>query len=183
MVTWVSLRKFCGENKIKILKIFLDLDNYEQKGVEVEALWRTFSKTLLNSYNQELLPIRKEPPHSSGATALQSSGLGPFGRIWLYLYYYHYCIVIITVSSSCKPTIAPRHHPCLWEYSLTWFPGVSLLKTRFLPWLVKFSYCISLRCFSRNWNHTIEFERFLIKWRKTRTKVIPQTERIQLYRM
>ena len=30
VVTWVSLRKFCGENKIKSLKIFLNLDNYEQ---------------------------------------------------------------------------------------------------------------------------------------------------------
>ena len=28
VVTWVSLRKLFGENKIKILKIFLNLDNY-----------------------------------------------------------------------------------------------------------------------------------------------------------
>ena len=61
VVTWVSLRKLDGEKKIKSLKIFLNLDNYEQKGMEVEALWRTFSKTLLKSYNQELLPTRKDP--------------------------------------------------------------------------------------------------------------------------
>ena len=62
VVTWVSLRKFFGENKIKILKIFLNLDNYQQKDVKVEALWRTFFKTLLKSYNQKLQPTRKDQP-------------------------------------------------------------------------------------------------------------------------
>ena len=62
VVTWVSLRKFFGENKIKSLKIFLNLDNYEQKDVKVEALWRTFFKTLRKSYNQKLQPTRKDQP-------------------------------------------------------------------------------------------------------------------------
>ena len=62
VVTWVSLRKFFGENKIKSLKIFLNLDNYEQKYVKVEALWRTFFKTLRKSYNQKLQPTRKDQP-------------------------------------------------------------------------------------------------------------------------
>ena len=62
VVIWVSLRKFFGENKIKSLKIFLNLDNYEQKDVKVEALWRTFFKTLRKSYNQKLQPTRKDQP-------------------------------------------------------------------------------------------------------------------------
>ena len=38
LVTRVFLKNFCREKKIKILKIFLDLDTYEHKDVKVKAL-------------------------------------------------------------------------------------------------------------------------------------------------
>ena len=95
VVTWISLRKFCGENKIKSLKIFLNLDNYEQKGWKSRLFDghspKLYQRVIIRSYYQ----LGRSLPHSSGPTALQSSGLGPFGRIGLNLHYYqyryHYC--------------------------------------------------------------------------------------------
>ena len=112
-LTWVSLRKFFGGNKIKSLKIFLYLDNYEQKGVKVEAFWQTFSKILLKSYNQKLRPTRKDP-----SILLRSYGftIKRPGLLWKNMIKSILLSLLLSLLfqvPSSKLTLGPRHHPCL----------------------------------------------------------------------